>query len=266
MSQVIWLATAAGARLIYQQSKWAVLVSAALIVGAVYAALQQDFLSITLSAIVVAYIGILIFGFLMQAGLLFQPVRKPVFISIEQAIEKFGADEEVMGVVDAVGKPFAFITSLARRPHVVYQPDGDEPFIMSHCILSHSSMSYATRGDFKQPDILVVAVKANNMVCYEKNKRCAVVQIQNRSRRGEINLETLSTVSVKLKTWQALYPKSRIWNPTGACIDGELAGRQLTMIPYYNKIFWYVWADFHQATKVYSVSPGDTNIPAEEAA
>jgi len=41
-----------------------------LIVGAVYAALQQDFLSITLSAIVVAYIGILIFGFLMQAGLL----------------------------------------------------------------------------------------------------------------------------------------------------------------------------------------------------
>ena len=381
-------ATAAGARLIYEQSKWAVLVSAVLIVGAVYSALQQDSLSITLAAIVVAYIGILIFGFLMHVGLLFRPVREPIFISIEQAIEKFGADEEVIGVVDADGKPFAFITSLARRPHVVYQPDGDEPFIMSHCILSHISMSYATRGDFKQPDILVVAVKANNMVFYEKNKRCAVVQIQNRSQQGEINLETLSTVSVKLKTWQTLYPKSRIWirekawrdvfylkllsradvidpespvmiyptiraldsrapmksqvvgvqidadacaypvnlfadirlvndhlggrailiasafkgdfiqvfertlepgrtlefsplpdgegftdtgthsiwNPTGACIDGELAGRQLTMIPHYNKIFWYVWADFHQDTKVYSVSPGDTDIPSEDAA
>ncbi len=381
-------ATAAGARLIYEQSKWAVLVSAALMVGAVYSALQQDSLSITFAAIVVTYMGILVFGFLMHVGLLFKPVREPVFISIEQAMEKFGADEEVIGVVDAAGKPFAFITSLARRPHVVYQPDGDDPFIMSHCILAHSSMSYLTRGDFAQPDILVVAVKANNMVFYEKNKRCAVVQIQNRSRQGEINLETLSTISVKLKTWQTLYPESQIWirekswrdvfylkllsradvidpespvmiyptvraldsrvpmksqvvgvqinddacaypvdlftdirlvndhlgnrsiliasafkgdfiqvfdrtlepgrtlefsplpdgegftdtgthsvwKPTGACIDGKLAGRQLAVIPHYNKIFWYVWADFHKNTKVYSASTGDTDIPAEDAA
>ena len=381
-------ATAAGARLIYEQSKWVVLVSAALMVGAVYSAWQQDSLSITLAAIVVAYMGILVFGFLMHVGLLFKPVREPVFISIEQAIEKFGADEEVIGVVDAAGKPFAFITSLARRPHVVYQPGGDDPFIMSHCILAHSSMSYPTRGNFAKPDILVVAVKANNMVFYEKNKRCAVVQIQNRSRQGEINLETLPTVSIKLKTWQDLYPESPIWirkkgwrdgfylkllsradvidpaspvmiyptvrevdqrlpmksqvvgvqidndacaypaslfadvrlindelggrsiviasafngdfiqvfdraldpdrilnflpleggegftdtstgsvwSPTGECLDGELVGRQLTAIPHYNKIFWYVWGDFHENTKVYSVSPEDSDIPAEDAA
>ncbi len=117
MSQVIWLATAAGARLICQQSKWAVLVSAALIVGAVYAALQQDFLSITLSAIVVAYIGILIFGFLMQAGLLFQPVRVP-----------------------------------ARRRRTVH-------YESLHTLAQLNA--YATRGDFKQPDILVVALMAN---------------------------------------------------------------------------------------------------------
>ena len=149
-------------------SSWTVFTSRAAIFAfvlleATFVYLCADRLHMTMAGVgfIFAYIGILIFGFLMQAGLLFQPVRKPVFISIEQAIEKFGADEEVIGVVDADGKPFAFITSLARRPHVVYQPDGDEPFIMSHCILSHSSMSYATRGDFKQPDILVVAVKAN---------------------------------------------------------------------------------------------------------
>jgi len=381
-------ATATGARWIYQQSKWGALASVALMAVAVYTALQQDSWSVAFGAIVIAYAGILVFGFLMHVGLLFKPVREPVFVDIGQAIEEFGEDEEVIGVVDGAGKPFAFITNLARRPHVVYQPDGDDPFIMSHCILAHSSMSYPARGGFSKPDILVVAVQANNMVFYEKNKRCAVIQIQNRSRQGEIDLETLPTVSVKLKTWHSLYPKSRIWirnkswrdifylkllaradvidpaspvmiyptvralddrlpmksqvvgvqidndacaypvslfadiqlvseqlgdrsllvasayegdfiqvfdrslevgltldfiplqsgngfadtrtnsiwNPTGRCTEGEYAGRQLVTIPHFNKIFWYVWADFHPHTRVYSVPRGATDTPAEDAA
>ncbi len=381
-------ATATGARLIYEQSKWGALVSVALMAGAVFTALQRDSVSVAFGVIVIAYAGILVFGFLMHVGLLFKPVRKPVFIPIEQAIEKYGEDEEVIGVVDVAGTAFAFITNLARRPHVVYQPAGDDPFVMSHCILAHSSMAYPARGGFSKPDILVVAVQANNMVFYEKNKRCAVIQIQNRSRQGEIDLEMLPTVSVKLKTWHSLYPESHVWvrnkswrdvfylqllaradvidpaspvmiyptvrtlddrlpmksqvvgvqldndacaypagsfadvrlindklgdrslllasafegdfiqvfdrtvetgltldfaplqhgdgftdtnthsvwSPTGTCLQGELSGRQLIVIPHYNKIFWYVWADFHPGTRVYCVPPRETDAPAENAA
>lgn len=375
-------ATAGGARLIYRQSRWVVLASAVLMIVAVSFAWRQDAVTAPLAAVSIAYAGILVFGFLMHVGLNFKPVRNPEFISIERAIEKFGADEEVVGVIDAEGKAFAFITRLARRPHVVYQPDGNSPFIMSHCILAHSSMSYAMRGNFSDPDILVVAVIANNLVFYEKNSRCAVIQIHNRAREGGLDLEPLDTVAVSLKTWQSLYPESpvwlrrkewrdtfylkllaradiidpespvmiypteqevdrrlpmksqvlgveadgeacaypvdrfrdtrlindqlgerflliaaasegdyiqvfdreiepgrvlefvtleygagfsdiathSVWSPTGKCTSGELSGQRLATVPHYNKIFWYVWADFHSGTRVWSPEQNSEGI------
>jgi len=366
-------ATVAGAKFIYGQAKWTALASVILMIAAIGSAMQNDTYSISFAAIVVAFAGVLVFGFLMHVGLNFKPVRTPIFVSCKDAIERFGTDEEIVGVIDSAGNPFGFITRLARRPHIVYQPDGDSPFIMSHCILAHSSMAYATEGDFENPDILVVAVIANNMVFYEKNKQCAVIQVQNRARRGDLRLQTLSTVSTKLGNWQKVFPESpiwlrekewrdtfyltllsradvidprspvmiystehevdkrlpmkslvlgvavgdercayptdlfqdmpvinddignralliasafhgdfiqvfdrnirsdktlrfeaidgndgfsdtetgSIWNPSGLCIDGELRGSQLNTVPHYNKIFWYVWADFNVNTSIY---------------
>jgi hypothetical protein len=370
-------ATRAGSRLIYGASKWLLLLSAAMLGAAVIAAVREDLTSSIFIVAVLGYLAILVFGFLMHVALNFKPIKKPRFESIDDALAKFGPDEEVVGVIDEAGNAFAFVTRLARRPHVVYQPDGDNPFVMSHCILAHSSMSYAMRGGFRDPDILVVAVIANNMVFYDKKSQCAVIQIQNRPREGSLALDPLGTVAVKLQTWRKLYPSSvvwsrpkewrdtfylkllaradvisptspvmiypterdvdqrlplksevlgvkvdgaecaypvddvremgiindqlgdrplvivsavsgdflqvynrelepglvlefgampndneftdtstnSIWTATGQCRQGALQGRKLQALPHYNKIFWYVWADFHPDTKVYTAVP-----------
>jgi hypothetical protein len=204
-------ASPAGARYIYSQSGILVVAALALIGYGLYQNGTAGSWSITVIGSTVAVALLLIYGFLMHAKLLFRPVKDPLFISLDEAIEKFGPDEEVVGVIDGDGKPFAFVARLARRPHIVYQPEGESPFIMTHCILAHSSMSYALEGNFEQPDITITAALANNMVFYEKSSRCSVVQIHNRLEGRNDPLSTVPTVMTSLGTWQKLYPDSPVW-------------------------------------------------------
>jgi hypothetical protein len=44
------------------------------------------------------------------------------------------------------------------------------------------------------------------------------------------------------------------WSPRGQCMSGHYAGHQLHPFAHYNKIFWYVWADFFPGTDIYSQS------------
>jgi len=369
-------ADASGARFIYGRSAWVLAVSVFLLAAAIYSSEIRDGFSVFMLTTIVMYCGILIFGFFMHTSLMFKPVRKPVFISMEEALKRFGPDEEVVGVIDQSGKPHAFVARLARRPHVVYQSEGDAPFIMTHCILAHSSMSYALEGEFSAPDISISAVLANNMVFYDKSSRCSVIQIENKARDEDMSLQTVSTVTVSLATWQSLYPESRVWvrprewrdifylkllsradvidpaspvmvyalqnplderlpmkslvlgvrsgaenrtypvsvfaqaplindhlgdtallllaafdddyiqvfdrqvepgttltfksssrpgwfvdtdtdsewSPQGQCMAGHYAGHQLRPFAHYNKMFWYVWADFFPGTDIYSQS------------
>ncbi len=200
-----------GARYIYGRAAGVLGLSAILLAAALYQAASGGGVSTVFVAGVIAYAGVLVFGFVMHTKLMFKPIRKPMFISVDEAIQRFGPDEEVIGVTDRGRRPFAFITRLARRPHIVHQPDGDTPFVMTHCILSHSSMGYAAEGRFRQPELAVAAALANNLVIYDKNNACAISQIQNESRDQNLALDPLPTVSVSLKTWQALYPESQVW-------------------------------------------------------
>jgi hypothetical protein len=204
-------ASPAGARYIYSQSGILIAAAVALIGYCLYQNGATGSWSITVIGSTVAVALLLAYGFLMHAKLLFRPVKDPVFISLDEALEKFGPDEEVVGVIDKDGTPFAFVARLARRPHIVYQPEGDSPFIMTHCILAHSSMSYALEGNFEKPDITITAALANNMVFYEKSSRCSVVQIHNRLEGRNDPLSTLPTVTTSLRTWKRLYPESPVW-------------------------------------------------------
>ena len=341
---------------------------------------ERSVWGVVLATVVVA--GITVFGFLMHMRFMFNPVRDPRYLSLDQALERFGPEEEVVGVIDRLGRPFAYIARLARRPHVVYQTQGDAPFIMSHCILSHSSMAYELDDEFSASRIYVTSVLANNLVFYDKTNNCTVLQIQNRARDDSYRLKTLPTLHTSLANWKRFYPESRVWyrpkewrdtfylrllarasvidqaspdlvyplerepderlplkahvmgvsmggetktfplevfghSPvvedtvggepivfltsedaslvhlfsrriepnrtlhlrssapekfedletgslwrcTGACVAGDLEGRQLDPIPHYNKIFWCVWADFFPSTKVYSDSETDQTAP-----
>lgn len=376
-------ASDSGARYIYGKAMWLGVASAAVMAAAIYQAGPIASLSLVTLGAITAYAGVLVFGFFMHTKLLFRPIKKPQFISLDEAIDKFGPDEEVVGVIDGAGRPWAFVSRLARRPHIIYQPDGDAPFIMTHCILAHSSMSYAMADKFRQPDIAITAALANNMVFYEKTNQCSVIQMHNRSRNEKLQLQTVPTLAVKLSTWQALYPDSRVWmrniewrdvfylkllaradvidpaspvmiyplqhdqdnrlpmksmvigvevgdqtrtytlpslaetpvindeldgtallvasgiggdyvqvfdrsvdgevlsfsqaadgtglvddqsgsewSVTGECIKGPRKGQQLTAVPHYNKIFWYVWSDFHPGTDIY----GAVGAEAQSAA
>ena len=368
-------ASPAGARYIYFQSGALVLFALLLLAYSLYQSALQGAWSTTVIVSAISLLGLLIYGFLMHAKLLFRPVRNPVFVSIDKALQKFGPDEEVVGVIDRNGDPYAFIAKLARRPHIVFQTKGDAPFIMTHCILAHSSMSYALEGNFQKPDITITAALANNMVFYDKSNRCSVVQIHNRLEGSNDPLSMVSTVMTSLKSWQALYPDSPVWmrpvewrdmfylkllaradvidprspvmvyplqhplddrlpmkslvlglvadnhtraypvdliagqkvindqlgnsslvifcvddymqvfdscvapdnmltfaasnqygrfiddesgsewSATGECVSGTYAGRQLSTIPHYNKIFWYVWSDYYPGGEIF----GDEN-------
>lgn len=204
-------ASAPGARYIYGKALWVGLLSGAMMAYAIYASTAAGGLGLIVIAEIVAYCAILIFGFFMHTKMMFKPIRKPHYITLEEAQAKFGPDEEVVGVIDGAGRPWAYIARLARRPHIVYQPEGETPFIMTHCILAHSSMSYAMADKFSQPDIIISAALANNMVFYEKSNKCSVVQIQNQSRKGTLPLKTIPTLACSLKTWAAHYPDCKVW-------------------------------------------------------
>lgn len=361
-----------GARYIYGKAFWVAGISAALILVATFLSVQHGrFFSLAFMMAAVVYVGILIFGFFMHTKLMFKPVKQPKYTTVDEAIGKFGLDEEVVGVIDANGKAWAYIARLARRPHIVYQPVGDAPFMMTHCILAHSSMAYQLDDKFRQPDITVTAALANNLVFYDRTSQCSIIQLHNGSLDRSLPLKTAPTVTCSLAAWRQLYPDSPVWyrdrewrdifylkllaradvidpdSPTivyplqhehdrrlpmksfvlgvqigeqilsypisifedrsvledelagvqlvilsafdsdfvniydreidgrtlsfdaigenrfadretgsewaatGECISGELEGRHLSPIPHYNKVFWYVWADYHPGTPIY---------------
>ncbi len=200
-----------GARFIYRRIGVTLIASAVVLTIGVRQASSTDGFSILTLAATAAYLGILVFGYVMHTSLMFQPIRKPTFISIDAAIQRFGPDEEVIGVTDGAGQPFALVTRLARRPHIVHQPEGNAPFVMTHCILSHSSMGYAAEGSFHQPEFSVAAALANNLVIYDRKNDCAISQIQSRSRDDNLTPVALPTVATSLKSWQALYPETTVW-------------------------------------------------------
>ncbi|GAB4140458.1 MAG: hypothetical protein Tsb0016_07660 [Sphingomonadales bacterium] len=366
-----------GARYIYGKAYWVGIASLALALYTLYRAIvagPEHYFSPVLVGSVIAYGGILVWGFFMHTKLMFKPVRDPKYMSVQDALKKFGDKEEVVGVIDAGGKPWAYVARLSRRPHIVYQPEGPNPFIMTHCILAHSSMAYRTDGRFAKPDITITAALANNMVFYDKSNQCSVIQMHNQSRDGAMPLGMQPTVAMSLGTWAKLYPDSKIWyrdvewrdifylkmlaradvidpnsnvmvyplqnaldkrlpiksqvigvqaggqtmtypqslfdqgqdpvindtvggvnlvvvsayrgdyiqvfdrmvdgqvltfdrqadgealkdretgstwSLTGVCVSGSLQGKSLQAIPHYNKIFWYVWSDFHPGTPIY---------------
>jgi hypothetical protein len=204
-------ASTRGARLIHRRAGIILIVSVVVLVGALYQAASADGFSTLALVTLAAYGGILAFGYVMHTSLMFKPIRKPAFISMDAAVQQFGPDEEVIGVNDGSGQAFALITRLARRPHIVHQPDGNAPFVMTHCILSHSSMAYAAEGKFRQPEFSVSAALANNLVIYDRNNDCAISQIQSRSRDDDLAPTALPTVATSLKSWQELYPESKVW-------------------------------------------------------
>jgi len=379
-------ASVPGAKYIYGKALWVFAVSVLCLLGSVIASAGGPGVSLLLAGAWTVYAGICVFGFFMHTRFMFRPVRRPRFVPIDEAIARFGPEEEVVGVIDGNGTPYAFIARLARRPHIVYQPAGDAPFIMTHCILSHSSMAYAMTDRFRDPDIVITAALANNMVFFEKRNQCSVVQLHNASRDQSLPLATMPTVACSLGTWKTLYPHSQVWlrsrewrdvfylkllaradvidpaspvmvyplqhpaderlplkeqvigvaiggeskaypvslfaggdtvlndelggtpiclvsaaggdfiqvydrraggttlsfrpgpggdeltdaetgsrwRPQGHCVAGEHEGSALLPVPHYNKIFWYVWADYHPGTRLHGEET-DAKTPAQAA-
>lgn len=167
-------------------------------------------IALVLAALVV-FGAVSAFGFLMHTRLMFRPVRRPRYVSADEAVARFGETEEVIGVLDRHGRPFAYIARLARRPHIVYQPEGDAPFIMTHCILSHSSMAYELTGAFNPERIYISSVLANNLVFYDATSHCSVLQVRNASVDGGRELARLPTVMMTLGAWRRLHPESKVW-------------------------------------------------------
>ena len=203
-----------GARYIYGNAMWVGIASLALALYTLYRAVvagPSHYLSPPFIGSVLLYGAVLVWGFFMHTNLMFRPVRDPVYLDATTALKRFGGSEEVVGVIDGAGRPWAYIARLSRRPHVVYQPEGDNPFIMTHCILAHSSMAFAMDDRFNQPDITITAALANNMVFYDKTSQCSVIQMHNQSLDRSMPLTTLPTVAMSLQSWAKLYPDSKVW-------------------------------------------------------
>ncbi len=366
-----------GARLIYEKAMLGATAAGVLMVGAwILVATGGGGPSLFMMGATLVFLGVCIFGFLMHTKFLFQPVTNPLYMSVDEALQKFGPDEEVIGVIDDEGTAWAYVARLARRPHIVEQNEGKSPFMMTHCILAHSSMAFALEDKVARPDITITSALANNLVFYEKNTKCSIVQARNGSlNKGELPLRMMPTIAVSLKTWKAMYPGSKIWfrkkewrdefylrllaradvidpkspvmvyplthglderlpmksmvtgieidgqsrvytmehsqqnpliqdqfagvdlliaagydndliqvfdrtvddktlsfaadgenhfidsqtsskwNMQGVCVEGPMKGKNLKLVPHYNKMFWYVWGDYHPGTEIYDPNP-----------
>lgn len=200
-----------GARLIYQKAPWIAAGAAVLLAVAWALALGGGGASLILLGATAFFGGVAVFGFFMHTKLMFKPVTKPLYMSVDQALEKFGPDEEIVGVIDGAGTPWGYVARLARRPHIVEQREGANPFMMTHCILAHSSMAFALEDKFAEPDITITSALANNLVFYEKKTKCSIVQAHNGSIDRDASLRMVPTIAVSLKTWKAMYPGSKVW-------------------------------------------------------
>jgi hypothetical protein len=56
-----------------------------------------------------------------------------------------------------------------------------------------------------------------------------------------------------------------VWSPTGRCTAGEHHGTQLAAIPHYNKIFWFVWADYFPNSSRYGEAEGFEEVAVSAA-
>ena len=201
-----------GARLIYQQAPWIALCAAVILALSWAFALATSGVSILLLGATALFGGVAVFGFFMHTKLMFKPITKPLYLTVDQALEKFGPDEEIVGVIDDGGTAWGYVARLARRPHIVEQREGRHPFMMTHCILAHSSMSFALEDKFADPDITITSALANNLVFYEKKSKCSIVQAHNGSIDRDASLRMVPTIAVSLKTWKAMYPNSKVWH------------------------------------------------------
>jgi len=55
------------------------------------------------------------------------------------------------------------------------------------------------------------------------------------------------------------------WTPTGKCTAGGHQGTQLAPIPHYNKIFWFVWSDYHPNCDIYGATEDVEGVAATAA-
>ncbi len=200
-----------GARLIYQQAPMMALGAALLLAAAWALAMSSTGPTLPLFGATAFVAGVAVFGFFMHTKLMFKPVTSPIYLSVDQALEKFGPDEEIVGVIDDAGTAWGYVARLARRPHIVEQREGRHPFMMTHCILAHSSMAFALEGDIADPDITITSALANNLVFYEKKSKCSIVQAHNGSIERDMTMRMVPTIAVSLKTWKAMYPESKVW-------------------------------------------------------
>ncbi|HBS36613.1 MAG TPA: hypothetical protein DEA50_16300 [Parvularcula sp.] len=200
-----------GARLIYQRAPWIGAGGALILLLSWALALTTSGVSLTLLGATAFFCGVAVFGFFMHTKLMFKPVTRPLYMSVDQALEKFGPDEEIVGVIDDQGTAWGYVARLARRPHIVEQREGANPFMMTHCILAHSSMAFALEDRFAEPEITITSALANNLVFYEKKSKCSIVQAHNGSIDRDASLRMVPTIAVSLKTWKAMYPNSKVW-------------------------------------------------------
>jgi hypothetical protein len=204
-------ATPAGAWFVYVGAIPLYALSALLLGVTCWLARRRGVRRLALLPPVFAFAAISTFGFFMHTGFLFRPVVRPEYVTLDEAINRFGHEESVVGVLDARGAPYAYVTRLARRPHIVQQPEGAAPFMMSHCILANSSMAYSLESGAATPRISISSVLANNLVYYDHGKNLTVQQIYNCSIGGRDQLSPLPTIHTTLAAWRALYPESRVW-------------------------------------------------------
>ncbi|MCI0536635.1 MAG: DUF3179 domain-containing protein, partial [Verrucomicrobiales bacterium] len=203
-------ATAAGAFFAHTLAWWIWLIGLGLLGAALCSTRIRRANRIATALGVCGFAVISAYGFLMHTSFLFRPVKQPEYVTLEEAIRRFGEKEPVIGVIGADGAAFAYVARLARRPHVVFQPEG-APFIMSHCVLSNSSMAYRAGPEFRPEDIKISSVLANNLVFYEAGTHCSFQQIYNASMDRSRTLASLPTITTTLSAWQRLYPEAKVW-------------------------------------------------------
>jgi len=161
-------------------------------------------------------------GYGMSPYVIFPSLRKPEWISADEADSVIRDDDDVIGV-EIKGDARAYPVDWSFRPHLIQETIGGESVVMSYCLLSNLGVTFRAEMDGTSMNCIMPIQWENNMVIYDTSGDRLIQQIDGSVLHGEgvgQPLETYPTLIMSWAAWRRLHPDTTVLhNPPAGLWD-----------------------------------------------
>lgn len=164
----------------------------------------------------------LILGFVMSPYIMFPAIRRPNWLSVEDADTIISGDEPVIGLV-INGDARAYPVNWTFRPHIVEDTVGGEPVAMTYCLLSNLGLAFKPELNGQPMNFIMPIQWENNMMIFDTRGGRLIQQINGDVMFGPDageKLDKYPTEIISWSAWKESYPTTRVLNnPVSGLFD-----------------------------------------------